>query len=56
MWHTCHLLAGEDKYKADAAKYFAAVPATPQTQEVGELKPLTAVTMAQASSAICGAC
>jgi len=36
----------------DAAKYFAAIPATPQTQEVGELKPLTAITMAQASSAV----
>ena len=41
-------LPGDAKYKADAAKYFSASP-DPQTQEVGQLKPLTAVMMAQAS-------
>lgn len=40
-------VTGEEKYKTDAAKYFKAVPGTPLTQEVGELKPLTAVLMAQ---------
>lgn len=50
-----HYAAGEDKYKADAAKYFAAVPGTPLTQEVGELKPLTAVVMAQVGAFWIGA-
>lgn len=38
---------GEEKYKADASKYFDENADTPQTQEVGELKPLTAVLMAR---------
>lgn len=44
--------AGEEKYKSDAAKYFKAIPETPLTQEVGELKPLTAVLMAQVSGVL----
>lgn len=44
------LPAGDAKYKADAAKYFSVLP-DPKTQEVGSLKPLTAVMMAQARGA-----
>lgn len=46
------MCAGEEKYKTDAAKYFKAVPGTPLTQEVGELKPLTAVLMAQVGGVV----
>lgn len=38
--------AGEEQYKEDASKYFDGLP-DPTTQELGELKPLTAVLMSQ---------